>query len=352
MNIAMIASPFLPVPPVKYGGTERVIYYLIRGLLEQGHQVTLFASGDSQVECELVPICETHLNFGKTDEDQAKLIEKQQEINSKTRRLLTERAVDFDIIHSHGFDMTGVEETPTVTTLHGKFSLEDMNYFENRKHLSYISISNNQRESFPELRYVGTAYNGLDPDEFPVVNQPDDYVCFLGRFDREKNPHLAIKLAIETGQKIILAGKIDFQGNEYFKTEVEPLLDNQLVTYLGEIGMEEKIELLSRARCNLHPTGFREPFGLTVLEAAYCGTPTMAIAKGSMPELIEENRTGFLVEDFAEAYHYLDDIYKLDRRYIASRARQLFNYQTMAEQYVEAYETAIELWTNSVLSKN
>lgn len=342
MKIAIVAGAFLPVPPQKYGGTERVIYYLIKGLQELGHEVTLFATGDSQVDCRLIPIHDTHLSFGKTTTEQKLVLEEETKINRYTHQLLNQMAGEFDVIHSHGFDLIDFSAVPAVTTLHGKFTLDVMEYYEHRRHLNYISISNNQRDSFPDLTYVGTAYNGLDPEDFPVIAQPDDYVCFIGRFDREKNPHLAIKLAINSGVRIKFAGKIDFQGIDYFKEEVEPLLEHPLVEHLGELGMADKIKLISNARVNLHPTGFREPFGLTVLEAAYCGTPTMAIAQGSMPELIEDGRTGFLVEDFAEAYHYLEEAYKLDRHYIATRARTLFNYRNMAKQYVAAYQQAIE----------
>lgn len=346
MKVALIAGPFLPVPPQKYGGTERVIASLIQGLQELGHQVTLFATADSQVDCELIPITDKPLKFGLTTREHEEIILKEAEINANTMRMLKEKAGEFDIIHSHGFDLKGFDLSPAVTTLHGKFTLDHMEYYEARKELDFISISNNQRESFPDLNYVGTAYNGLDPDVFPVVLKPKDYVCFIGRFDREKNPHRALELAVTSGIPIKVAGKIDFFGSSYFEEEVKPYFDNPLVEYLGELGMQEKIELISNAKCNLHPTNFREPFGLTVLETAYCGTPTIAIEKGSMPELIEDERTGFLVEDFDEAYHYLESCEKLDRNYISTRARSLFNYKSMAKQYLDAYQVAIEAFAS------
>lgn len=206
----------------------------------------------------------------------------------------------------------------------------------------YASISKNQQEAFPDLQYVGVAYNGLDPQPFLFNAQPEDYLCFLGRFDREKQPHLAIQLAINLGMKIKLAGKIDFGGSDYYKEECLQYENHPLVEFIGEVGMEEKIELLSKAKCNLHPTGFREPFGLSVLESAYCGTPTLALNRGSMPELIEEERTGILVEDFIEGYHQIQKCFAMDRRYISSRARMLFNYRNMAKQYILAYEKVIE----------
>ena len=142
--------------------------------------------------------------------------------------------------------------------------------------------------------------------------------------------------------KIKLAGKIDHESEGYFEEEIKPYLKHRLVEFLGEIGFEEKVELLSNAKCNLHPTNFREPFGLTVLEAAYCGTPTLAISRGSMPELIEPERTGMLVEDFVEGRHAIQNCFNMDREYISSRARQLFNYQNMSRHYLEAYATVIQ----------
>ena len=167
---------------------------------------------------------------------------------------------------------------------------------------------------------MGTVYNGENPAKFPLIKRPKDYVCFLGRFDRDKDPHLAIELAISLGIKIKVAGKIDWQAEGYFTEEVEKYFDHPLVEYLGELDFKQKVELLKNAKANLHPTGFREPFGLTVLEAAYCGTPTLALARGSMPELIEEGRTGLLVEDFVQGYEQLEQCFTMDRQYIAERS--------------------------------
>jgi glycosyltransferase involved in cell wall biosynthesis len=182
------------------------------------------------------------------------------------------------------------------------------------------------------------------------VTSPGDYVCFLVRFDREKNPHLAIQLATNLGVRIKLAGKIDFQGEEYFDDCIRPYLDHPLVEYLGELEFGQEVELIAHARCNLHPTGFREPFGLTVLEAAYCGTPTLAIARGSMPELIEVGRTGMLVEDFVEGYHQIEECFAMDRNYIAQRTRLLFNYRTMTREYLEAYRRVIDIFEGRQLA--
>jgi glycosyltransferase involved in cell wall biosynthesis len=344
MRIGIIASPYLPIPPKKYGGTERIIYFLVKGLQELGHEVILFAPGDSEVDCRLIPICEKSIPFGQTKEEDNSLQEIRDQVVKNTNDLIRKHISELDIIHSHGVDLIDFQDFPNLTTLHGPILLEHLDYFDARRQLFFISISKNQQETFPDLQYVGVAYNGLDPQPFIFNPEPEDYLCFLGRMDREKNPHLAIQLALQLEMKIKLAGKIDYGGSDYFEQECRQYLDNPLVEYLGELDMEEKIKLISKAKCNLHATGFREPFGLSVLESAYCGTPTLAINRGSMPELIEEGRTGLLVEDFTEGYHKIQEAFAMDREYISQRARLLFNYKIMAKQYLLAYEKVINLF--------
>lgn len=341
MRIALVAAPAIPVPPVRYGGTELIVYHLIRGLVAAGHEPVLLAPGDSNPGCELVPTVSEALYFPKAKKDIPAYERKLAVANRVTVRKLRQILPRVDIVHSHGFDLLPFKDFPNLTTLHGHISFDMLNYYLERKELYYASISENQQAACPDLNYVGVVYNGEDPAAFPIVTEPDDYVCFLGRFDRDKNPHLAMQLAVNLGMRIKVAGKIDYLAEGYFDEEVRPLLDNPLVEYLGELGFEEKVELLSRAKCNLHPTGFREPFGLDVLEAAYCGTPTLAVARGSMPELIEEGRTGMLVEDFVEGYHQIHECFSMDRNYIATRARMLFNYTTMTEQYIRAYQRVL-----------
>ncbi|MBA2279265.1 glycosyltransferase family 4 protein [Candidatus Saccharibacteria bacterium] len=352
MRVAIVAGPYVPVPPVKYGGTEQVIYYLINGLKEAGHVPILLGPGDSKVDCEIVPIVEKALFFPKTKAGLKahKLLE--QKAFRITAKKLRELLPTIDIIHSHGYDLTAFKNFPNITTLHNMIEFEHVDYYTKRKNLNFASISKNQQAAFPELNYVGVVYNGENPAEFPIITEPEDYVCFLGRFDRDKNPHLAIQLALSMGIKIKLAGKIDFKGEGYFIEEIEKYLSHPLVEYLGELDFDAKVELVSKARCNLHPTNFREPFGLTVLEAAYCGTPTLATARGSMPELIEPSRTGMLVEDFIEGRNNIEECFKMDRTYIANRARQLFNYKNMSQQYVEAYHKVIESHPRSARSRH
>lgn len=344
MRIAVVAGPHLPVPPQKYGGTEIIIHNLIRGLLEQGHEPILLGPGDSSADCELIPVIDAAIYFPDSKKDVPKHQQLLKKVNQFTEKKLRQLLPRIDIIHSHGFDLIDFQDFPNLTTLHQPVDFNALAYLE-RKGLYYASISRNQQGSCPDLQYVGTIYNGEDPEAFPVVTNPQDYLCFLGRFDPQKNPHLAIQLAIKLGIKIKIAGKTDYRSEGYFEEKIQPHLDDPLVEYLGELGFAEKIEVISNARCNIHPTGFREPFGLTVLEAAFCGTPTLAVAKGAMTELIEEGRTGILVEDLVEeGERQIQQCFDMDRKYIAKRARALFNYQTMTKQYLCAYERVIKIF--------
>lgn len=344
MRVAIIAGPYIPVPPVKYGGTERVIYHLIKGLKELGHDPVLFGTADSKVDCEVIPLTDSAIYFPIAKRDVPAHLEKVDNLYKKAVKILRKELPNFDIVHSHGFDLIHFQDFPNLTTIHGPINFDQFEYYAKRQNLYFASVSQNQQEAFPDLQYIGVVYNGVDPADFPLVEEPEDYVCFLGRFDREKNPHLAIHLAINAGLKIKLAGKIDYQAEGYFEEEIKPYLSHPNVEFLGELGFNDKVELLSHAKCNLHPTGFREPFGLTVLEAAVCGTPTLAVERGSMPELIEPGRTGILVEDFVEGYHQIGECFNMDRKYIAKRARSLFNYKVMAKQYLLAYENVIDIF--------
>jgi glycosyltransferase involved in cell wall biosynthesis len=355
VKVAIVASPYVPVPPLKYGGSEKIIYYLIKGLIENGHEPILLGAGDSKVKCKLVPIVKKSLFFPQDKRRLPTFKQKIRRIDQETKKLLRELLPSVDVVHSHKFDLKDFANFPHIVTLHDPILLDHPKYQNNfplayhteRAHLNYVSISNNQRSAYPGLNYVGTVYNGEDPSEFPVIKKPSDYVVFAGRFDREKNPHMAIQLAVNYGIKIKLAGKVDYASRDYFKEEIRPYLRNPLVEYVGELGPKELKRLISHAKANLHPTGFREPFGLTVLEAAYCGTPTMAIARGSMPELINNGHTGILVEDFVEGYHRLDEVLNLNREFVAKWSRHHFNYKNMTKGYIKAYKKAMKVAKNS-----
>lgn len=341
MKIAIVANPYYPVPPTKYGGTEWVVHYLIKGLLEMGHEPILLGTGDSKVSCELVSIIDKSIPFPR--KSTAEFRQTIRRSLAKTNTELRKIAPRVDIIHSMDFDLKNFTKYPNVTTIHGHIGFENLPFFQARRELAYVSISKNQQAAFPGLNYVEVAYNGLDPADFPIVPVPDNYLCFLGRFDWDKSPHLAIQLAISLKMPIKIAGKIDYDGVKYFKEQIKPYLNHPLVEFLGELSFPEKVALVSNAKCNLHPLlTRREPFGLTVIESAYCGTPTLAMRRGSMPELIEDGKTGVLVEDFVEGSHKIEKCFSMDRKYIAERARLKFNYVNMTKDYLKAYKKVLK----------
>jgi glycosyltransferase involved in cell wall biosynthesis len=355
MRIGLLASPRIAIPPKKYGGIERVVYFLIKGLKELGHEVILFGTKDSEVDCEVIGV-ENAIPFALTPEEEKIYNEKTKDVHERTLELVKKNLHRIDIlnVHEEQYDITQFKNFPNLTTIHNPFAMgfNTNPYLARKDQLFYSTVSYNQQKPIPFLRYAAAIYNCLDSSEFPFNSYPQtntqEYVCFIGRLDPAKQPHLAIWFAIRNNIKIKVAGNYNFANKHYYETELKPLFDNHpLVEYVGEVGMEEKVKLLSNAVCNLHPISFREPFGLTVIEAAYCGTPTIAIRRGSMPEIIEDGKTGILVEDFDEATYMLEKVRKFDRQYISEKAKKLYNYPIMAKQYEKVYENILKIFENN-----
>jgi glycosyltransferase involved in cell wall biosynthesis len=345
LRIAILGQPGLILPPLPSHSIARIIELQIRGLQEQGHEVILLAPGDCRVECEVISICDKSISFhedrtfSQTQQIQSQLIGKLEKVLKRV-----------DIVHFHSLDIPNFCHTtgflnsfnfPNVTTIHSCIEISNLDYF-NQCANKIISLSYNQRKACPSLNFIGNVSNGLDPTPFQVVETPDNYLCFLGRISSTKKPHLAIQLAIQLGLNLKIAGAVDsLFDKEYFEHYCKPLLKHPLVEYLGELGMRDKIQLLSHAICNLHPTGFRDPCPLVPVEAAYCGTPTLAICRGALPELLEHGKTGVLVEDFAEGFYEIHRCFQMDRLYIAQQARKRFNYQKMVKEYLSIYRRVI-----------
>lgn len=348
LSIGILSNhPGLVLPPPPSHSIARVIENQILGLKEMGHRVILFAPGDCRIDCEVVPVCKTAVPVSKDH----KVKTLSENIMQKAMDILWEMHDEIDIVNGHGLDIPGVLQStgflgeypfPNVTTLHSCVELDNLAYFKKIRN-KIISLSYNQRRACSCLDFVGNVYNGLNPDDFPVNLKPDDYICFLGRMSARKQPHLAIQLARQIGIPIRLAGAVDpLFDADYFQAICKPLLKEPGVEYLGELGMEDKISLISRAKMNLHPTGFRDPCPLVPLEAGYCGTPTLAIAAGALPELIEDGVTGFLVEDFCEGVFAAERCMELDRGRIADHVRKRFNRQSMAEEYIKIYKKVLK----------
>lgn len=348
LSIGIILNhPSLILPSHPSHSIARVIENQILGLKEMGHRVVLFGPADCQIDCEIIPICETAIPVSKDP----KMKTLSRNIMQKTMDILCQMHDEIDIVNGHGLDIPGVLQSteflekypfPNVTTLHSCVELDNLSYFKKIKN-KIISLSYNQRNACPDLDFVGNVYNGLNTDDFPVNPEPDNYICFLGRMSARKRPHLAIQLARQLGIPIKLAGAVDpLFDTDYFQSVCKPLLKEPGVEYLGELGMEDKISLISHAKMNLHPAGFRDPCPLVPLEAGYCGTPTLAIAAGALPELVKSGITGFLVEDFCEGVFAAERCMGLDRRGIADYMRKHFNRQRMVEEYTQIYRRILE----------
>ena len=339
MKIAQVAPLYESVPPKYYGGSERVVSYLTEELVRQGHDVTLFASGDSVTSARLVAACRRSLRLDKNCVDQLAH-------HIRMLDLLFRDAKDFDIVHFHidylHFPLTRREGIRSVTTLHGRLNIPDLApLYREFRDMPVVSISDSQRRPLPWIGWQATVHHGLPENLYKFQEKPDGYLAFLGRISPEKRVDRAIQIARRTGMEIKIAAKVDDTDREYFETVVEPMLKDPLTEYLGEIGDGEKGDFLGRARALLFPIDWPEPFGLVMIEAMACGTPIIAYANGSVPEVIEHGVTGFLVEDLDDAVRAVERIPTLSRRRCREVFEERFSARRMAHDYVAVYERLV-----------
>jgi glycosyltransferase involved in cell wall biosynthesis len=340
MRIAQIAPLAEAVPPKRYGGTERVISYLTEELVRQGHEVTLFASGDSQTSARLVSCCPQALRLDESVNDP---------VPHTLMMLDRVRACadQFDILHFH----TELEHFPlfqdiaerTVTTLHGRLDANELSPFYTRfSDFPLVSISDDQRRPMPRVNWVGTVYHGLPLELLPFSPSAEGgYLAFLGRIAPEKRPDRAIEIAKRSGVPLRIAAKIGDQDRPYFEEHIRPLFNDPLVEFMDEIGESAKAAFLGQARALLFPIDWPEPFGLVMIEAMACGTPVIAYPEGSVPEIIEDG-TGFVVNNTDEAVHAVARLDELDRAAIRNRFEERFSARRMAHDYVEIYRRLAE----------
>jgi glycosyltransferase involved in cell wall biosynthesis len=338
MRIAQIAPLAESCPPRFYGGTERIVSYLTEELVEQGHEVTLFASGDSQTNAELVSCCDVALRLNPAIRDP---IPHHMVMLDKVRR----RAVDFDILHFH-IDLLHAPTMHafmdrTVTTLHGRLDLPDLEPFYSAfPHLPLASISLHQRLPMPStVTWAGNVYNGVPRSLLPYSPKPKGgYLAFLGRISPEKRPDRAIEIAARAGLPLKIAAKVDKVDESYWAGAIKPMIEaNRLVEYVGEIGDREKAQFLGDALALLFPIDWPEPFGLVMIEAMACGTPVIAFPSGSVSEVIDDGETGFVVPDIASAVDAVERVRNLDRAAVRARFEQRFTAERMAEGYLDIY---------------
>ncbi|KAA0988678.1 glycosyltransferase family 4 protein [Dyadobacter aurulentus] len=330
MKVAILASVAWRTPPRKYGPWEQVAYDLTEGLHARGIEVTLFATSDSLTNAKLESACATP--YAEDETVDAKVAE------CLHISHLMENAGQFDLIHNH-FDFLPLTysrliQTPLLTTIHG-FSSQKIKevYRKYNGHTGYVSISDSDRD--PELDYLATVYNGIDADAFPFVEEPGDYLLFFGRIHPDKGTREAIQIALNCGRKLMIAGLI--QDNAYFENEVKPYIDDKQICYCGNVGPGEKQVLLGKAFALLHPVKFEEPFGLSVAESMFCGTPVIAFRRGSMPELLLDGKSGFLVSNVEEAVDAVAHIPRISRAFCRQWAASKFSREKMVEGYEAVY---------------
>jgi glycosyltransferase involved in cell wall biosynthesis len=338
MRIAQVAPLYESVPPKYYGGTERVVAYLTDELVAQGHDVTLFASGDSETKARLVSVAHRALRLDKYCVDEL-----------SHHVLLLQKVMDlqdeFDIIHFHlgylHYPLARYLRTPHVSTQHGRLDMGDlMGLYSAFRDLPNVSISNDQRRAMPWMNWVSTVYHGLPESFYRFHETPGEYFAFLGRISPEKRVDRAIEIAKRTGVPLRIAAKVDKVDTDYFETVIHPLLDHTLIEYVGEIGEGEKSEFLGHAGALLFPIDWPEPFGLVMIEALACGTPVIAYKQGSVPEVITHGHDGFIVEDIDDAVT-ASQTTTIDRRNCRQTFEQRFSVPKMAASYLETYEHVI-----------
>lgn len=341
MRIAQVAPLFESVPPKLYGGTERVVSCLTEELVRRGHDVTLFASGDSVTSARLIPVTPMAMRLDPRVVDY--YVHLMRQVGTVARH-----AEEFDIIHSHidyfPFPILPFIKVPLVTTLHGRLDLPDLpaifrEYPEGR----FISVSNAQRQPLPWINWIATVHNGIDIQDFTFQSRPGNYLAFIGRIAPEKKVEWAIEVAKRVGMKLLIAAKVDKVDRAYYENEIKPLLSHPLVEYVGEIDQAAKSGFLGGAWATLFPIDWPEPFGLVMIESMATGTPVIARPYGSVPEVLVDGRTGFIcqtVEEMVEAVRHIDQI---DRGKCREHVEHHFTSQKMTDAYEAAYQKMIAL---------
>jgi glycosyltransferase involved in cell wall biosynthesis len=339
MRIAQIAPLMEAVPPKLYGGTERIVAYLTDELVAMGHDVSLFASGDSITAARLEAAYPQALRLDPGIRDHiAPLV--------AMLETVAQRAHEFDIIHLHcdylAFPVLARCGVPFLATLHGRLDLPELRLvYKAFPEVPVVSISNSQREPLSEPRYIATVYHGLPEQLLSRGDGAGGYLAFLGRISPEKAPDSAIRIAARAGMKLRIAAKIDAVDREYFAAEIEPLLAQPHVDFIGEIAEHEKSEFLGNAAALLFPIAWQEPFGLAMIEAMACGTPVIALRNGSVPEVVDEGVTGFIVDDEGTAARAAGRVHMLDRTLIRDVFERRFTAKRMAQDYTRIYQELI-----------
>ncbi len=350
LRIAQVAPPFESVPPTRYGGTERVVSTLTEELVRRGHEVTLFAAGDSRTAARLVPLVEEALwHHDPPLRDFAPFW-------ALALGKLWREIEQFDVVHSHldyfGFPMARGAPCPVVSTLHGRLDLPELGpLFREFDDIPLVSISNAQRRPVPRANWVATVYHGIPLDEFTFNPEPGSYLAFLGRISPDKGLDIAIRVAQRAGMRLCIAARrpLPFRHDpsvradwDYYEQVVQPLLQGPRVELIGQVGDQEKNDFLGNAAALLFPIQWPEPFGLVMPEVLACGTPVLALRNGSVPEVIEHGVTGFVCDTEDDLVAAVERIGEIDRARCRAEVERRFSPSAMVECYEQVYEQLIE----------
>jgi len=341
VKILQIAPLWESVPPPAYGGTEAVVHLLVEELVRQGHDVTLWASGDSKTSARLRSCCPVSLR--KAEEIQFKSL-----YSCQHAALALKEAPEYDIVHNHaGEEVMALSQlvpvVPTLTTMHCLITA-DTKFVWDRYEGYFNNISWSQRRLMPEISgatFAGVAYNGIDVSSFPFQRDKQDHLLFLSRMSPEKGPEQAIEVARRTGRRLVMAGKVDPKDREYFKRVVEPRIDGKQIIFKGEADGALKRELYREASCVLMPIDWEEPFGLVMPEAMACGTPVIVFDRGAAREIVEHGETGLVVSNVDEMVAAVDQVHQIDPAYCRAYVQRRFDASVMADRYLEVYESII-----------
>ena len=346
MRIAQVAPLYESVPPRLYGGTERVVSWLTEEFVRQGHDVTLFASGDSLTNATLIPVCSRALRLDRH------CIDSMAHHIQLVERVLQEKD-EFDIIHFHidylHFPLSRRESLPQITTLHGRLDIPDLvPLYREFSEMPVVSISNAQRKPLSWINWHGTVPHGMPEDIFTPHVEDGKYLAFLGRISPEKGIDRAIEIALRAEMPLRIAAKVDRADQEYFERHVQPLLDSELVEFIGEISDLEKNEFLGNAAALLFPINWSEPFGIVLIESLACGLPVIAYPLGSVPEVIEDRVSGFLVNDVDEAVSAVANISRIDRKECRRAFERRFTAKRMSKDYLSIYQRIVKPETEAI----
>lgn len=336
LRIAQIAPLYESVPPKLYGGTERVVSYITEELVRRGHEVTLFASGDSQTRAKLAPGCERALRLlGKPELGSSLQL-------AMLAEVFTEARHRFDVVHSHidywSFPFARLAHIPMVSTMHGRLDIEELRpVYQRFPETPLVSISDAQRVPLPQMNWVDTIYHGVPRELLRFNPRKGNYLAFIGRISPEKRPDLAIEVALRSGIPLKIAAKVDVVDREYFETVIKPRIKPPMIEYIGEIDDVQKSEFLGGALALMFTIDWPEPFGLAMIEALACGTPVIARRCGSVPEVIKPGVTGVIANEIDELVAAVGQIDSISRQRCRREFEERFAVEVMVDKYEAVY---------------